>query len=65
MSQYAGDPRWMTARFNSTCQCNAQMRKGERIFYYPNGRKALCSKCGEKASAEFESAKADEAMMCG
>lgn len=65
MSKYASDPRWITARFNSDCPCGQPIHKGEKIFYYPKGRKALCEKCGEKASAEFNSAAMDESFMSG
>lgn len=56
------DPYWLNARFDSRCACGAAIQKGERIFYYPNGKRALCAKCGATASAEFEGAKQDEAF---
>jgi len=65
MHKYARDPYWLTARFNSTCTCGQPITKGQRIFYYPNGRQALCPQCSEKASAEFSAAAADEAMLNG
>ena len=49
-----------------SCPCGHDIKKGERIFYYPRTRTALCQKpCGEKASAEFTAAAMDEAMMTG
>jgi hypothetical protein len=58
---YRGDPYWMTARFSSTCACGEhQVKKGERIFYYPNGRSAYGGKCAEAASRDFQSARFDE-----
>jgi hypothetical protein len=66
MPQYSGDPRWITARFNSKCPCGHDIKKGERSFYYPHTKTALCAKpCGEKASAEFAGAAMDEALMTG
>lgn len=65
MPRYALDPRWITARFDSKCQCGKAIRRGTRIFYYPNGKTALCADCSQKASAEFSAAAADEAMMSG
>jgi hypothetical protein len=65
MPQYSGDPRWITARFNSKCPCGHDIKKGERTFYYPRTKAALCGKCGEKASAEFAAAAMDEALMTG
>lgn len=63
MRRYIGDPRWITARFDSQGACGHSIKRGERIFYYPNGRKAFCEKCGEPASARFVAEAQDEAMI--
>ncbi len=66
--RYSLDPRWLTARFDSKCaKCARVIRRGERIFYYPNGRKAYCDgpECGSQYSAEFAAAVHDEAFMNG
>lgn len=64
--RYGGDPYWLTARFASVCSCGKRIEKGERGFFYPNGRRMLCAApCGEKADREFQSAKQDEAFMGG
>ncbi len=58
-----GDPNWMTARFPGTCAgktCDHRIRKGDRIFYYPNGRQAFVGSCAEAASADFASCMFDE-----
>ncbi len=58
-----GDPYWMNARFASTCgckKCGTEIRKGDRIFYYPNGRHALAGSCAEAAAADFASCMFDE-----
>jgi hypothetical protein len=65
MSQYANDPRWITARFNSKCDCGKPIRKSERVFYYPSGKQCLCPDCGQKASQDFAAAAQDEAFMSG
>lgn len=68
MSQYSGDPRFISAKFESNCnkpECGALIRKNDKVFYYPNGRKIFCPKCSVKISAEFEAAVADEAFMSG
>lgn len=60
-----GDPYWLTARFTGTCAgrtCDHPIRKGDRIFYYPNGRKAYVGPCAEAAAADFDSAAFDEAV---
>ena len=68
MPKYSKDPRWIKARFAGECpKCEALIRKGDKIFYFPNGRHVLCSAedCGGKASREFEAAAQDEAIMSG
>lgn len=74
MAKFARDPYWLNARFDSTCsKCGRPIKKGQKIFYYPNGKQVLCTNpnppsgatCGGQASAEFESAKADEAVYNG
>jgi hypothetical protein len=48
MPRYRNDPREMLARFNSKCAgCGEEIKKGERIAYWPNGKKAYHWKCGE------------------
>jgi transcription elongation factor Elf1 len=59
-SHYKGDPKWIEAKFNSTCSCGRAIKKGEQIFYYPKGKVAFCSDCGQSRSAEFQSAVQDE-----
>ncbi|MBI5728115.1 MAG: hypothetical protein HY965_09710 [Ignavibacteriales bacterium] len=59
-SYYSQDPRWIEARFDSVCRCGNSIKKGTRIFYYPAGKVALCTRCSEKAAGEFEAARQDE-----
>lgn len=63
------DPYWLTARFNSKCsnpKCGREIKKGERAFYFPNGKSIRCDRdeCGGQASRDFEAAKADESGCC-
>ena len=62
-SSYSRDPYWLNAKFASKCKCGCQINKGDRIFYYPLTKTALCPKCSEKASREFEAARFDEDFM--
>ena len=62
---YSRDPYYLTAKFASVCKCGAAVKKGERIFYYPSTRSALCPKCSEAAAADFNAAAQDEAMHNG
>ena len=60
-SSYAGDPRWMTARFKSTCpKCDGPITKGSQIWYYPKGKLAYCQPCGEPDARVFNAAVDDE-----
>ena len=60
---YRNDPRWISARFISQCKCGTSIRKGERVFYYPLVKQALCEVCGTPAAREFEAMSADEASL--
>lgn len=68
-NRYANrDPYWLEARFSSDCAgCGRRIQKGERIFYYPNGKSAYCSddSCGGNASREFSVASFDEDFTRG
>jgi hypothetical protein len=59
-SSYRNDPSWIEAKFASKCKCGNEIKKGERIYYYPLTRTALCPKCSEAAEREFQACKADE-----
>ena len=45
------DPYWTTAKFNSTCACGKAVKQGDRIFYYPSQKKAVCETCGEEGAS--------------
>jgi uncharacterized protein with PIN domain len=51
---YAGDPRWITAKYGSRCpKCNKGIRSGDRGFYYPRTRSLYCESCGRTAEQDF------------
>lgn len=61
-------PYWTTAKFVSECsRCKRKIVKGERIFYYPNERTALCinDNCGLQASRDLAADDFDQAQMSG
>lgn len=60
-----GDPYWTTAKFDSTDADGNRVRKGDRIFYFPRGRKVFTGESAERESRAFEAARCDEAMMTG
>jgi len=63
MSRYAKDPYWITTKYPSQCaQCGGSIVRGERSFYYPNGKYLLGSRCkhAEQAAREFAAAALDE-----
>ena len=60
-SSYAGDPRWLTARYNSTChKCDGPIKKGSQIWWYPKGKIAYCEPCGQSDARVFNAAVEDE-----
>lgn len=61
------DPYWMTARFAgpSNNRNGQSINKGDRIFYYPNGRQSFVGAEAEAAAADFKSCANDEAFMTG
>lgn len=65
MIRYAGDPRWIAARFASQCQCGSGIKRGDRIYYFPRTKTVFCQTCGEPAHARFVSEAQDEAMLSG
>lgn len=58
MKSYSKDPYWTTARFDRpSANRNGQpIKKGDRIFYYPNGRQSFVGAEAETASADFKRA---------
>lgn len=66
-SSYSGDPYWTTARYNgaSNNKDGAQIKRGDRIFYYPRERKSYVGAEAEAASADFASCVADEDFYNG
>lgn len=61
----APKPGWITARFISKCsRCGRRIVKGERIFYYPADKTALCSDdgCGQQAQRDIAADDFDQAQ---
>jgi hypothetical protein len=66
MTTYKNDPRRITTRFNSNCsKCNGKITKGETAFYWPNGKKVMCTECGKPEYRQFLSNAADEDVFYG
>lgn len=56
-----GDPHWLTARYPGTCAgCAAPIRKGDRAFYWPHGKRLECAACGETSDRRFHAEVDDE-----
>ena len=59
------DPHWIDVRWANVCSgCHAEIKEGEKAFYYPNGKRLFCDmpNCGQKASREFVSIAFDDRM---
>ena len=59
------DPYWTSAKFDSTDANGNTVKRGDRIFYYPDSKTVLTGDAAEKAGGEFNAAKQDEAFMNG
>ncbi len=61
------DPYWTTARFDgpSNNRNGQPIKRGDRIFYYPNGRQSFVGIEAESAAADFQACADDEAVMNG
>jgi hypothetical protein len=57
------DPYWTSAKFDSTDANGNIVKRGDRIFYYPDSKTVLTGDAAEKAAGEFNAATQDEAFM--
>lgn len=55
-----GDPYWMTAKYPGKDSTGKAVRKGDKVFYYPNTKTMLTGDEAEKASRDFDAGKFDE-----
>jgi hypothetical protein len=60
MQRYSNDPRWITAKYLGTDINGRTFQRGERIFYYPLGKRIVSGEAAEQASRDFEAACFDE-----
>lgn len=60
MATYTRDPRWITSKFAGIDANGRQFKKGDRIFFYPIGKRILTGEAAEQASREFDAARQDE-----
>jgi hypothetical protein len=66
MRRYAGDPRWVRARYPGTCRsCEAPIARGEHAFYWPRRGAVSCQVCGEVEARRFALEAADEELYGG
>lgn len=61
---YSRDPYWLNAKFASVCACGKAIKNGDRIFYYPSCRKAVCEVCGRKGQAEIDDDDLNQIIHC-
>ncbi len=63
MARYSNDPYWLTTKRAGYCaNCAAAIRPGERVFYYPKGKRIFSGECAKRAAADFNCAAADESF---
>jgi hypothetical protein len=65
--RFAGDPRWITARYSTRCsRCTVPINKGDNAFYYPGSKTIYCAgECGQTESNNFNSYADDDDSMFG
>ena len=59
---YSSDPYWITARFRSVCACGQPIQRGDRAFYYPRTRKAVCEGCGRIGESDLQDEMLNESL---
>lgn len=64
-SNYAGDPRWITAKYAGIDAKGTPFAKGDQVFYFPSGKRLYAGAAGDEASRRFESERADEDVYNG
>lgn len=61
-----GDPYWLNARYAGACKgCGAPIGRGDRVFYWPKGKRVECRLCGELAERRFLAEVQDEITSGG
>jgi hypothetical protein len=54
------DPRFITAKYAGVDSKGQAFAKGERVFYYPNGKRIIAGEAGKQAALDFEAQRQDE-----
>lgn len=65
MNRYSKDPYWITAKWPGVDKHGTPFKKGDRVFYFPNGREIVAGEKAEQAARDFEAAAFDEAARNG
>ena len=45
---YSNSPRWIRAKYHGRCYCGKEIVPGDRVMYYPIGKKVACQHCGRE-----------------
>lgn len=54
------DPRWITSKYDGIDAKGLPFKKGDRVFYYPSGKRIYAGVNGENAANDFNAMKQDE-----
>jgi len=57
---YGGDPRWITARFDSVDDEGNKVRRGDEVLYWPSTKRVMTGAKAKDAWQRFLSEKGDE-----
>ena len=65
MRTYSNDPRWITAKFDSTTKAGEKVKRGELVLYFPADKSIMTGEAAKQAWRDFEAAAMDEQFMSG
>ena len=57
---YSGDPRWITAKHDGVDKKGTPIKRGDRVFYYPNSNTIFAGEAAEAAARDFQAAVQDD-----
>ena len=62
--RYNNDPSELLVKWPCRCaECETNLPKGARAYYWPSSKKMYCLKCGEPDFRRFLETVADEEML--
>lgn len=64
--RYSNDPFPIKAKFNSKCSCcGEEIKKGDRCYFYPIGKKVDCWECSQTTRELMEDERRHDSNYIG